>query len=265
MNMKATRIIIASLAGLALAVGSARADLVTSFDLDENGSKESSLTSKVDGVLFMNFAKWTVKNGHKDKDFVLTWGGLDLSGKIAKAAAADKPSFVSIEQETFLNAKERKADVAWESGGKKIEGRANTHVLSVDNEKRLGATITCEIKSGVSIEGLATRILFKSVIKDGKIEHTVENKTDAKVTVDWVGTGIKGDIEAGKSLTANRPAPNGATERKSVSSFEAAGVGLGGGTFKIPVNHFAPAGNVPAPGTLALAGLAGIVAARRRR
>ena len=263
--MNTTRTLLASLAGLALSVGTARADLITGFDLDENGSKESSVTSRKESIIFINLATWTIKNGHKDKAFGVVWGGNDFSGKIAKAGAAGKPSLIRIEQSSQLSAKERKVDVTWESGGKKFEGRANTHILSVDNEKRIAASVSCDVSSGDGLGDLVTRLVFKSVIQDGVITHTVENKTDAKVTVDWAGTEVKGEIEVGKSLTATRKAPNGATERKSLASFDPTGAGLDGGIIKATVNYFSPAGNVPTPGTLTLAGFAGALATGRRR
>lgn len=262
--MNTRRLVIVSLAGLALSCGSARADLVTEFDLDGNGTKESSFVSSYGMPLLMPTAKWSIKNGNKDKGYKVGVSGSGLSIEIDKAAAADKPSLVTIEQVTTLESKEGKSTLTWKSGAT-IEARGDTHTLAIDNHKSTLALLRCRILSSSGLGDLAARLIFKSEIAGGVITHSIENKTDGKVTVDWTGTGLGGEIAAGATITSTRKAPNGATERKAAASFGLSGNGFAGGTSNATVNYFAPAGNVPAPGTLALAGLAGIVASRRRR
>ncbi len=262
--MNSARIIIVSLAGLALSCGSARADLVTEFDLDGNGSKESAFTSSFGEHLFVTTAKWTIKNGNKNKGYRVGLSGSSLSVNLEKAAAADKPSIISIEQATTLDAVQRKADITWKSGAT-IEQRSDTYLLAVDNHKSTLALVRCRVLSTSGLGDLAAQLVFLSGIENRVITYSIENKTDGKVTVDWTETGLRGEIAAGATLTSTRRAPNGATERKTRATFNLSGNGFAGEISSATVNYFSPANGVPAPGPVALIGLGSLIAARRRR
>ncbi|MBX3315692.1 MAG: hypothetical protein KF902_02375 [Phycisphaeraceae bacterium] len=265
--MKNARTILVSLAALALSCGSASADLTLEFDLDNNGANESSIKSSRNDIPFttLKYYSWTVKNGNKNKGYDVSWAAPALSAKIAAATAADKPAMMHFTLVSNLASAERLSDFSMKTSGLSYEKRAKSYVPSVDNAKHEDTYTMFEVMSNAGVGDLITHLVFKSVVKDGTIVYTVENKTNAKVTVAWPGTGISGDINAGKTLTESRKAKNGATERKSTATFNPMGDGLGGGEMKFSINFLAPASGIPAPGTVALAGMAGLVASRRRR
>ncbi|MBX3365817.1 MAG: hypothetical protein KF912_00695 [Phycisphaeraceae bacterium] len=265
--MNNPRTIFASLAALALSCGSANADLTLNFDLDNNGINESSITSSRTDVPFttLKYYSWTIKNGNKNKGYDVSWAGPSLSAKIIAAPAADKPANIMFTQVSNLVSNERLSDFSMKTPGLSFEKRAKSYVPAVDNTKHEDTYTMFNVLSSNGVGEFITHLVFKSTVKDGTIVYTVENKTDAKVTVTWPGTGISGDIDAGKTLTENRKAANGATERKSVATFNPKGGSLGDGVIGFSVSYLAPAGGVPTPGTLALAGLAGLAASRRRR
>lgn len=265
--MNNARTIIVSLVGLALSYGAARADLVTEFDLDGNGTKESSFSSSGGALPFTtyNVYSFSIKNGDTNKSYNVSWSDRTIVAQIDAASNADKPSIVHFSQISTLASNERFGDLKWKAGDDTIEKKVKAHVLAVDNAKLTDRLIQFDVHSGSGVGDLAARLVFTSKVKDGVIVHTVENKTDARLLVEWPGTGIQGKIDAGKTLTAERRAPNGATERKCTATFDPAGAGLGGGTIGVTVNFLAPVGGVPAPGPLALAGIGSLLAGRRRR
>lgn len=265
--MNNTRSIVASLAALALSCGSASADLTLEFDLDNNGTNESSITSARTDVPFtaLKYYSWTIKNGNKNKGYDVSWAGPSLSAKIIAAPAADKPATLMFTQVSNLVSNERLSDFSMKTPGLSYEKRARSYVPAVDNKKHEDTYTMFNVLSSDAVGEFITHLVFKSTVKDGTIVYTVENKTDAKVTVTWPGTGISGDIDAGKTMTESRKAANGATERTSVATFNPKGGSVGDGVIGFSVSYLAPAGGVPTPGTLALAACAGLVASRRRR
>lgn len=152
-------------------------------------------------------------------------------------------------------------------GGAAIDGKTRFYVPHVDNKVIESGEVYARAYGGTAREDAypSIQLEFASAVASGTITHEVVNHSAVKLTFDWGATGMRGEIKPGETLRATRNAPTGAVERKSNAEYQISVEGLGLITINSPISILAPAPRVPTPGTLAIAGFAGLLAARRRR
>jgi hypothetical protein len=256
---------------ITLLAGGARAEITTRFDLNGDGVKESRYFNRVGDAIdgSMKVFYWDVLNGDRDRGYTFALDNLGFSGSIHKSPGADKHSIVSVQQVSYLAAAERRGTLQWTpiGGGAAIDGKTRFYVPHVDNKVIESGEVYARAYGGTAREDAypSIQLEFASAVASGTITHEVVNHSAVKLTFDWGATGMRGEIKPGETLRATRNAPTGAVERKSNAEYQISVEGLGLITINSPISILAPAPRVPAPGMLAVAGLAGIVATRRRR
>ncbi len=273
-NRKNRNSTLGALAGLTLSLvaSDARAAvLFADFDLDGNGTEETSVWSTAfrepSGEATLRQA---IHYGATDVTRAFTWSGLGFKGRIGKVEEGETvpPYQVVLQQTSRLAFAEKAGRFTWTDPATNAtsDARAEYFAPTVGTAAVASASVVATIGFWDNpIDGLVNQLTFKSEVKDGVITHSLTNNESVELSVVWSAAGINGKIKPGETLTATVSAPAGGIERRTVAVFQVRSPGVGVTTFEAPVHHWNKAPRVPAPGPLALVGLGLVALGGRRR
>ncbi len=245
---------------------SAHAGIQASFDLDGDGAFDSYAESDYSQDWFGK-ATYTrdVWNGDVGSGYSFVWSGAGNKGRVPKATDTTWGHW-PWSQTSYLSMAEKRGSITWTNSttGEETEGGANYYDAVVSGIVYYVGDLVGLVKGGSGSKSLFDGLEFRSDLDGGYISNTVTNLSSAPIMVpfDWSAVGMSGELGPGQSLTRIRPAPDGAVERKSLVSHGLYVEGMGLVAAQSQFHYWQP---VPAPGSLGLAGLAGMVASRRRR
>lgn len=258
------RMVLTACGMLGMSAGETRGDIHASLDLDRDGTVDMELSESVTDVGGRRHIERHAAEGLRNALFDASWGDPAIKWMPVGTDASLGSEFV-ITQTTGLEVKEKRSAFRWRSGaGEWKEQRLSTHGVVISNEVSMTGSIFADF-GGDSGLGGAVSLTFSSEIKDGSIVHTLSNAGRAAITVKWQAAGFDLTIPAGEKRTMSVRSARGAVERLGTATFNWDPYGVGALPIELPLLHYARPPRVPAPGTLALAGLAGIGATRRRR
>ena len=253
-NACVRRMVLTACGMLGMAAGETRGDIHTSLDLDRDGAIDMELTESVTDLGGRRHIERHAAEALRNALFDASWGDPAIKWMPAGTDASLGSEFL-FTQTTGLQVKEKRSAFRWRSGaGEWKEQRLSTHGVVISNEVSMTGSIFAGF-GGESGTGRDVSLLFFSEIKDGTIVHTLSNVGRAAIAVKWQPAGFDLTIPAGEKRTMSVRSPRGAVERLGTATFNWDPHGMGALPIELPLLHFARPPRVPAPGTLALAGL----------
>ncbi|MBX3362769.1 MAG: PEP-CTERM sorting domain-containing protein [Phycisphaeraceae bacterium] len=206
-----------------------------------------------------------VQEGTRNMRSEISWGDPAMKWSIMSREGSFGSEFESY-QSTTLEVKRKRSELKWLSpGGEWKTSRVDTYTPQVSNVVLDDATIDASFTGFGGLLGSITSLGFSSSIKNGTITYTVTNSGDQDAHVKWAAASIDILVPKNKSHSVSVRSPRNAVERHGVAIFNWDPDGVGALPMELPLMHFARPAKVPTPGTMAIAGIAGLVMARRRR